>query len=42
VTTPKPAVKHHVNPILLGLSGLLLVVAVVSFWLASRSVKTTT
>jgi hypothetical protein len=30
---------HHVNPVLLGGSGLLLIVAVVSFWLTSRSAK---
>jgi hypothetical protein len=33
---------HHVNPVLLGGSGLLLVVAIVSFWLTAHSAKNTT
>jgi hypothetical protein len=33
---------HHINPVLLGGSGLLLVIAVVSFWLTSRSAKNST
>lgn len=34
--------KHHINPVLFGLSGVLLVVAIVLFWITSRSVKNTT
>ncbi|HEX4775054.1 MAG TPA: hypothetical protein VH234_06075 [Candidatus Saccharimonadales bacterium] len=34
--------KHHINSVLLGFSGLLIVVAIVLFWVASRSVKSTT
>lgn len=35
-------IKHHVNSVLLGFSGLLIVVAIVLFWVANRSVKSTT
>jgi hypothetical protein len=41
-TPAKPVAKHHANPVLLGSSALLLVVAIVLFWITSRSVKTTT
>jgi hypothetical protein len=34
--------KHHINPVLFGFSGLLLLVAVVSVWIISRSAKNTT
>ena len=34
--------KHHVNTALFGFSALLLVVAIVLFWTANRSVKNTT
>lgn len=41
-TAAKTATRHHVNPVLFGVSALLLVVAVVLFWTTSRSVKSTT
>ena len=34
--------KHHTNPVLFGVAVLLLLVAIVLFWLTSRSVKNTT
>jgi len=43
VTVPPAASlpKHHVNMTLFGLSGLMLLVAVVLFWAMRRSVKST-
>jgi hypothetical protein len=38
-TSPTVATSHHFNPLLLGLAILLLVIAMVSFWLTSRSGK---
>ncbi|HUY85286.1 MAG TPA: hypothetical protein VMU97_02100, partial [Candidatus Dormibacteraeota bacterium] len=39
---PARPAKHHVNPVLFGLPALLVVVAVVLFWVTSRTVKSTT
>src|SRR2546421_637495 len=42
-TSSKPVTpKHHANVPLLGFSALLIVIAIVMFWIDSRSVKTTT
>jgi hypothetical protein len=34
--------KHHINTALMGVSVLLLLIAIVLFWVTSRSVKSTT
>jgi len=41
---PLPAVvqHHHPNPLLFGVSGLLLVIAAVLFWATARAAKNTT
>lgn len=38
----KPTAKRHINAPLMGVSVFFLAVAIVLFWLTSRSVKTTT
>lgn len=40
--TPSATPARHLNPALFVVSGILLVVAVVLFWTAARSAKTTT
>lgn len=40
-STITPAVKHHTNPILLGFSGLLIIVAILLVWAISRPAKET-
>jgi hypothetical protein len=41
-TAASPAAKHHVNAVLFGVAALLLVAAVILFWLTGRSAKSTT
>ena len=42
--TPLPAVvqHHHTNPLLFGISGILLVIAAVLLWTTARAAKNTT
>jgi hypothetical protein len=41
-STPAPAQQHHANVGLYGLSIALCVIAIIMFWVTSRSAKTTT
>lgn len=41
-STGVPQAARHINPVLLGFSGLLFVVGLLLFWLTNRSAKNTT
>jgi hypothetical protein len=41
-TVARPPAQHHTNPVLFGVALVLLLAAIILFWLAKRSVKSTT